>query len=407
MKIKSILSALLLMASTVASAQYLNVKLEDGTIRSFKTTPNMKVSFGVAMQGTEQSEQIFHVNGHQVTVKLADDTPASDVMMTTYVESGIIKIKAVSAGGYGLDCSRDDNVAVSESAVSNGFFTFTLSNIQKDMVVTIGYITVKFDMKGHGEAIKETIVKYGKNIQAPPTPTAANSAFWCWCTDADCTTLYDFSKEVKADMTLYAKWTGSINGHAYVELAGYKWATENVGKCSVTALAGPDLAYNNWGAYFYQQNNASSAAQSWGSESDASQVIYSWTLPSNKQWNDLINNCYWEWTNSYNYLTSPYNRKPGFIVYQAKSEEDKGQHDKKESGYAPTTNPHIFLPAAGYIEYFGVSEMHVTNQGVNCYYNTEDYMCVFKFGKDYRGMIGYFDPDHGSTVRPIAVLQDD
>ena len=46
MKIKSILSALLLMVSTVASAQYLNVKLEDGTVRSFKTTPNMKVSFG-------------------------------------------------------------------------------------------------------------------------------------------------------------------------------------------------------------------------------------------------------------------------------------------------------------------------------------------------------------------------
>ena len=46
MKIKSILCALLLMASSVASAQYLNVKLEDGTCYSYKTTPNMKVSFG-------------------------------------------------------------------------------------------------------------------------------------------------------------------------------------------------------------------------------------------------------------------------------------------------------------------------------------------------------------------------
>lgn len=46
MKIKSILSALLLMVSSVASAQYLNVKLEDGTCHSYKTTPNMKVSFG-------------------------------------------------------------------------------------------------------------------------------------------------------------------------------------------------------------------------------------------------------------------------------------------------------------------------------------------------------------------------
>ena len=46
MKIKSILSALLLMVSSLASAQYLNVKLEDGTYHSYKTTPNMKVSFG-------------------------------------------------------------------------------------------------------------------------------------------------------------------------------------------------------------------------------------------------------------------------------------------------------------------------------------------------------------------------
>ena len=46
MKIKTFLSALLLMVSSLASAQYLNVKLEDGTYRSFKTTPKMKVSFG-------------------------------------------------------------------------------------------------------------------------------------------------------------------------------------------------------------------------------------------------------------------------------------------------------------------------------------------------------------------------
>ena len=46
MKIKSILSAILLMASTIASAQYLNVKMEDGSVRSYKTTPKMKVSFG-------------------------------------------------------------------------------------------------------------------------------------------------------------------------------------------------------------------------------------------------------------------------------------------------------------------------------------------------------------------------
>ena len=42
MKIKTILSALLLMVSTVASAQYLNVKMEDGTYRSFYWSPRFE-----------------------------------------------------------------------------------------------------------------------------------------------------------------------------------------------------------------------------------------------------------------------------------------------------------------------------------------------------------------------------
>ena len=81
------------MASTVASAQYLNVKLPDGTYRSFKTTPNMKVSFGdKAGAEVTESAQTVTVNGHTVTVKLADDTPANEVMLSIYVEDEKVKI---------------------------------------------------------------------------------------------------------------------------------------------------------------------------------------------------------------------------------------------------------------------------------------------------------------------------
>ena len=93
MKIKSILSALLLMVSSMASAQYLNVKLEDGSVRSFKTTPNMKVSFGdKAGAEVTESAQIITVGGHTVTVKLADNTPVIAVMSSVYVENGDVKI---------------------------------------------------------------------------------------------------------------------------------------------------------------------------------------------------------------------------------------------------------------------------------------------------------------------------
>ena len=145
MKIKSILSALLLMISSVASAQYLNVKLEDGSVRSFKTTPNMKVSFG-DKNGTEPTEfeQTVTVGNYKVTVKLAENTPASEVVFSTNLEGNAVKIKAMCWDGYGLECIKDNEVLA--PAVANGFHTFTVSNISNDMVVTIRYITVSFDL---------------------------------------------------------------------------------------------------------------------------------------------------------------------------------------------------------------------------------------------------------------------
>ncbi|MDO4820280.1 MAG: InlB B-repeat-containing protein [Prevotella sp.] len=259
--------------------------------------------------------------------------------------------------------------------------------------------TVKFNMKGRGDAIQDVTVAYGNTVTAPSTPKAANSVFWCWCTDEDCTTPYDFSKAVTADMTLYAKWTDGINGHAYVTLAGKKWATENVGACYVHAHAGPDNHANYWGFYYYIHNPyyhedyALDAAQSWGSESN-----HKWTLPSESQWQALINSCYWEWTGSYKYLNSPYNGKPGYIVYQAKSDADKGQKNKSNSGYTPATDTHIFLPAAGWSP---VSTTSVTEQGAFGYYWSTGEKKYLEFSSSY---IYIFETGglNAMAVRPIS-----
>ena len=81
--------------------------------------------------------------------------------------------------------------------------------------------------------------------------------------------------------------SGTINGHDYVVLAGYKWATENVGEVNgVEAKAGPGANNNEWGCYYYTQSNAITAAASWGG---------TWTLPTIAQWQKLIDECYWEW----------------------------------------------------------------------------------------------------------------
>lgn len=261
-------------------------------------------------------------------------------------------------------------------------------------------LTVKFDMKGHGDAIQDAEVAWGKKATVPSTPKAANYAFWCWCTDADCTIPYDFSKSVTADLTLYAKWTDGINGHAYVELAGKKWATENVGACGVTAVAGPRTPGNGWGFYFYKQedDDASNAAKSWGSETDANQKTHSWTLPSEAQWQALIDECYWEWTDSYNYPTSRYNGMSGYIVYQAKSDADKNQINKGNSGYAPATDTHLFLPAAGF--YDDGSSSVDGQRGSGFYWSAANERYI-DFDDGGRGM-GRLHPNDGMAVRPVS-----
>ena len=335
MKIKLVLSALLLMANTMASAQYLNIQMEGGTSRSYKITPDTKVSLG-EKAGAEivESPHTATVNGQTVTVNLADDILANDVAVNVYVEGEVVKIKAVSASNKELMCIWNNHVETPNPDVPNGFYTFTIPDISTDMVATVEYrqptYTVRFNLNGHGGlAPTDKIVAYGQAFTAPENPTASNFAFWCWCTDEDCTTPFDFSKGTTTDITLYAKWTDGINGHAYVDLAGYKWATENVRNCGFR-----NGEFDTQGYFYYAGTMAEGAAKSWGSESD-----HNWVLPSMEQWEKLKNECHWEWTASYSLRTSPDYGKPGYIVYQTQTDSN--------NGYSPATVPHIFLPAAG------------------------------------------------------------
>ena len=87
------------------------------------------------------------------------------------------------------------------------------------------------------------------------------------------------SQEVNPPSNGECEISGTIDGHDYVELAGIKWATENVG--AVDSLA---PKFGTYGCY-YTQPNAIKAAESWGEH---------WTLPTQGQWRKLINNCRWE-----------------------------------------------------------------------------------------------------------------
>ncbi len=158
MKLKSILSALLLMVSSVASAQYLNVKLEDGSVRSFKTTPNMKVSFGdKAGAEVTESTQTVTVNGHTVAVKLAEEqmpNSANDLIISSKVTGdGKAIVEAISRSQKRLECYLDGEASCAKGTTTLVYYqpignvdpiifishVFTISDISSDITATIGY----------------------------------------------------------------------------------------------------------------------------------------------------------------------------------------------------------------------------------------------------------------------------
>lgn len=69
------------------------------------------------------------------------------------------------------------------------------------------YYTVTFDSKG-GSAVEEHKVKKGWKFEYYPsmTPTKDGYYFVYWCSDSDATEKFVFNKELKSDITLYAKW---------------------------------------------------------------------------------------------------------------------------------------------------------------------------------------------------------
>lgn len=383
MHTKRFFSTLLVALLGVAGAwaQYLNVKLADGTWRSFKTSSDMEVSFG-DKKGTDPTEstQSVTVNGHTVAVKLADDTPTSEVMLSIHVEGEKVKIEAFSKLNHGLWCSKDNNGEVLETNFSNGFHTFTLSNISNDVVVTLGYINVSFDLNNSGmdasfTAKPDDIKKVGYNttINEPDRLFSDKYGFRGWYKDKECTEAWNFSTGVTKSMTLYAKWkedpTGTqINGHDYVKLAGYYWATQNVYMANVPDEYAGD---KNYGSYYTQEHySALNAANSWRD---------TWTLPSEAQWRALLKYCNWEWYTNYNGTGMN-----GMLV--------TGKAEIYESNHS------IFLPAAGFYIDDRSDVLYQSYQGLYWSADNGSYLLFDdqSFCNTHNGNIPY-----GLSVRPV------
>ncbi len=87
------------------------------------------------------------------------------------------------------------------------------------------------------------------------------------------------------------------------------------------------------------------------------------SVPSNDDWIELGNECYWRWTYNYN---DDYTFVSGYIIYKAKADSDRGvKKTKNDISLVSYTlsDAHIFLPAAGFAH-----NRHVNQDGSYCKY---------------------------------------
>lgn len=169
-----------------------------------------------------------------------------------------------------------------------------------------------------------------------------------------------------------ASSNGTENGHEWVDLgltSGTRWATANVGASKPQDYGN----YYAWGEVTtkeiydwstYLDDNISSELDCGtdkdalngvtdiaGTQYDAAKANWGgkWRMPTKTQQDELLNECYWVWTDNYNNSDVA-----GYIVYKATSSDDKGV--KVYSGETPSlsyslSDAHIFLPAAGFRAY--------------------------------------------------------
>ena len=220
--------------------------------------------------------------------------------------------------------------------------------------------------------------------------------------------------------------TGTENGHEYVDLglpSGTKWATCNIGATKPEEFGD----YYAWGetatkstydysTYKYDselgKNGFTDNKTTLDLSDDAAYVNWGgkWRMPTHDQQEELVSQCCWVWTESYNN-----SNVKGYIVYKAKNSSDKGV--KICEGGAPSSSyslsdAHIFLPAAGFRYdgdphdyryahldggYYWSSSLYVDNSNY-AWYVSFDSDGVYHFEE---GDVCSVGSDVGLSVRPV------
>ena len=141
--------------------------------------------------------QTVKVGEHKVTVKLEDDVPGGDVLVSVLpINATSAEVRAISYSSKVLFCSRDDREAAVTPSFSGNYHYFTIDNITKDVVATVDYLkhtlslTAVLDTMGtfkiNGNPGPSAIIVDGTEVPIEAVPNA-NHRFVKWTDDGSTT----------------------------------------------------------------------------------------------------------------------------------------------------------------------------------------------------------------------------
>ena len=153
--------------------------------------------------------------------------------------------------------------------------------------------------------------------------------------------------------------------------------------------------YNNDDGKTELETSDDVASQTWGGK---------WQMPTQAMIKELTSQCYWVWTTTYNGKSVS-----GYIVYKTETDTDKGvkvtSGSSPSSDYDVATDPHIFLPAAGYRwgwELYDAGDLgDYWSRSLNPYNSV--CACSLDFGSDYVLVGSAYDRRLGFAVRPVVL----
>ncbi len=188
-----------------------------------------------------------------------------------------------------------------------------------------GYGSV--EIKGY--SVTNTKLNYGTSVTVVAKPNEDYVFNGWYVNDVLVSTVAEYTFTVSADVALVAKFkeeylpSGSVNGHAYVDLglpSGLKWATCNVGASAPEEYGGyyawgeteENFLADSWNTYKWCNGTSTSMTKyctdsSYGTvdnktvldpEDDVAHVKWggTWRMPTKAELEELLNNCNWTWT---------------------------------------------------------------------------------------------------------------